>query len=218
MVLEARTRFSQVWPRCVSIFLLLVATSLEAGQDRDTSTAGGLNVSVDLRHRVVVPQILYFRVGSNAIGSIDEVSFDVNPAGVGAGNQQSYTGSAVAPIGDGTPIAATANGILPVSIMANVGTLTLSYDVSDTLGLSDGLGSYIPFDEILVVSDDPAGLPSPALANAGGGGVNSVSIGGNLFGGRVTQRQSVWTFTYANSLIPKAGKYRGSVRYTLAAP
>lgn len=218
MNLVERMRFNQIWVRCVSIFLLLVATSLEAGQARDNSTAGGLNVAVDLRHRVVVPQILYFRVGSSAIGSIDEVSFDVNPAGVGVGNQQSYSGSAVAPIGDGTPMAATANGVLPVSIMANVGTLTLSYDVSDTLGLSDGLGSYIPFDEILVVSDDPAGLPSPVLANAGGGGANSVSIVGNLFSGRVTERDSNWTFSYANSQVPKAGKYRGSVRYTLAAP
>lgn len=57
-----------------------------------------------------------------------------------------------------------------------------------------------------------------AAANSGGGGTNSVSISGNLFGGRVTQRQSTWAYSYANSQIPKAGKYRGSIRYTLAAP
>lgn len=219
----ARARLSKTWLGWTSVLLLLMANSLEAGQDVDNSTAGGLNVSQDLRHRIVIPQIIYFRIGSSTIGSIDEVSFDVNPTGLGVGNQQTYSGSAVAPIsvtpiGNGTPITATANGTLPVQIMANVGTLTLSYDISDPLGLSDGLGNHIPFDEILVTSADPAGFPTPVLTNAGAGGVNSVNISGNDYGGRVTDRLTDWTFRYANSQVPIAGKYLGRVRYTVAAP
>ena len=198
--------------------LSLSSTGLFAGQRSDNNTAGGLNVAVDLRHRVVVPQILYFRVGSDSFGAVDEVRFDVNPAGVGAGNNQTHSGPNTVPIGDGAVIAATSNGALPVMIMANVGSLTLSYDVSDPLGLGDGAGNFIPFDEILVASDDPGGLPTPVLANSGGGGANAVNISGNLFGGRVTQRRTTWTYSYANRTVPVAGKYEGTVRYTLAAP
>lgn len=203
---------------CALVLLLLASGSLLAGQRSDNNTAGGLNVSVDLRHRVVVPQILYFRVGEDGFGDVDEIRFDVNPAGVGAGNNQTHNGPNVAPIGDGNSIQASNNGVLPVMIMANVGSLTLSYDLSDPQGLGDGAGNFIPFDEILVTSADPGGLPSPVLANGGAGGANVANINGNLFGGRVTQRRSTWTYTYANRTLPRAGKYEGRVRYTLSAP
>ena len=55
-----------------------------AGQDSDNSLAGGLSVSQDLRHRVVIPQIIYFRIGSDTFGDVDKVRFDVNP-GAGPG-------------------------------------------------------------------------------------------------------------------------------------
>ena len=199
------------------LILLVSPGLLSAGQARDNSTAGGLNVSVDLRHRVVIPQILYLRIGSDGFGDVDKLNFDVAPGGAGVGNNQTYSGSLSVPIGDGTPISAT-NGSLPVQIMGNVGSLTLSYDLSDPLGLSDGAGNYVPFDEINVVSADPGSIPAPALSNAGTGGAVSVSITGNLFGGRVVQRSTTWTYTYRNNQVLRAGTYTGSVRYTLSAP
>jgi|GEM_PF-3354464 len=189
-----------------------------AEQNRDTSTAGGLITDVRLNHRVVIPQIIYFRVGAEAPGDIDKLTFNVSPGGVGAGNNQTYSSSGAVPIGDGTSISAGAAGTLPVFIAANVGTLTLSYDLSDPLGLQSAAGNYIPFDEITVVSADPGGLPTPALANAGSGGAISVPITGNLFSGRVIQRRTTWTYTYDNNNVVAAGTYSGRVRYTVSAP
>ena len=201
----------------VCLFLLVVPLQAWSGRDQDTSTAGGLSVAVDLRHRVVIPQILYFRVGSATPGTVSSVDFTVAPGGATAGNNQTYTGSSAVPIGDGTPITSP-NGTLPVEIMGNVGTLTLSYDLSNPLGLTDGVGNFIPFDEFTVTSADATGIPAPTLSNTGGGGAVSVTINGNLHGGRVVQRSTTWTYTYNNTSLPTAGTYTGRVSYTLAAP
>ena len=107
---------------------------------------------------------------------------------------------------------------MDVQVLGNVGTVTLTYDLSDLQGLADGAGNFIPFDEIDVTSEDPGGLPAPALSNAGGSGAVSVPISGNLFSGRVIRRQSRWTFRYANSAPVRSGTYTGSVRYTITAP
>ncbi len=103
-------------------WLPLVAT---AGQDSDNNTAGGLNASQDLRHRVVIPQIIYFRIGSATFSDVDKVEFQVNP-GAGIGNDQSYAGAVPPALGNGTPIAATGGGALQVEIQSNVGTVNLS--------------------------------------------------------------------------------------------
>ncbi|MEM1434954.1 MAG: hypothetical protein AAGG11_12915 [Pseudomonadota bacterium] len=184
-----------------------------AGQDSDNSAAGGLNVSQDLRHRVVVPQIIYFRIGTASPGAVDEVRFDLGPS---VGNNQSYSGAAP-PVGNGIPVAAS-GGALEVEIRSNVGTVNLSYDLSSPLGLANGVGNYVPFDDILVTSADPAGLPAPALSNSGGGGVSSVPVSGNFFAGRVIRRQTQWAFSYANRTPLRAGTYNGRIRYTIAVP
>ena len=189
----------------------------EAGHARDDKTAGGLSTAIDLRHQVVIPPILYFRLGSANFGAVEQVQFDVTPGAVGAGDDQSYSGSASVPVGDGTPISA-ANGTLTVEIMANVGALILNYDLSDPLGLGDGLGNYMPFDEIAVTSADPSAIPAPALSNAGAGGAISVPVTGNLYNGRVVQQSTTWTYTYLNQQVLAAGIYSGRVAYTVSAP
>ncbi len=201
----------------LALLLALCSPAIHAGQDSDNNTAGGLNVSQGLRHRVVIPQIIYFRIGSETFGNVDKVRFDVDP-GAGTGNNQSYSGPLAAPIGDGTGITATGPGSLQVEVQSNVGSVNISYDLSDSQGLADGAGNYIPFDEILVVSGDPGGLPTPLLSNAGGSGAASVPVTGNLYGGRVIRRQTTWTYTYANSTPVRAGTYQGTVRYTVSAP
>lgn len=203
----------------LAAFLLLLPIPGHTGQDSDNNVAGGLQASVDLRHRIVIPQIIYFRLGEGTPGKIDKLRFKVAPGGVGSGNNQTYSGSGAVPIGDGTPIsAAGGNGTLYVQVSANVGTVKLTYDLSDPLGLTDGAGGYIPFDEITVTSADPGGLPTPTLANAGAGGAIGVAITGNQFGGRVINRRTKWTYTYDNNTVPRAGTYKGRVRYTISSP
>lgn len=200
---------------CVCVLALAVGEQPNAGQASDSNANGGFNVSVDLRHRVVIPQVLYFRIGGTGI---EKLSYRVTAGATGTGNNQSYSGTVPPPVGDGTPIAAGSGGVLPVSIYGNIGNVNLSYDLSDSLGLSDGNGNHIPFDEIDVTSANAAGLPAPPLENAGANNSIGVTINGNLFGGRVIRQDTTWTFTYANSTLPLAGTYTGRVRYTVSSP
>ncbi len=197
---------------------LAFSDQLLAGQDTDANTGGGLNVSVDLRHRVIIPQILYFRIGSDASGVVSKLRFNASPGGRTDGNNQSYGGGLPIPFGDGSVIDAEGGGSLAVQIESNIGDVTLSYDLSDPAGLSDGNGNHIPFDEIEVQSADATGLPAPVLTNAGAGGAAAVTIAGNLHGGRVIRRQTQWTYRYKNNEVVAAGTYSGRVRYTVSAP
>jgi len=199
----------------VCALVVAIGEQSNAGQSSDSNPAGGFIASVDLRHRVVIPQILYFRIGDVAI---EQLKFRVTSGATRLGSNQSYSGTIPPPVGDGSPITANSGGVIPVSIYANVGTVNLSYDLSNSLGLSDGNGNFIPFDEIDVVSADATGLPAPALQNAGANNNISVPVTGNLFGGRVVRRDTTWTFTYENNTIPSAGTYNGRVRYTVSSP
>lgn len=202
----------------ISLFIVLAVGMFVpaiAEQDRDNNASNGLQVSVALRHRIVIPQIIYFRIGSQS-AAVAEVGFRLDTPALPIGSNESYAGGGTA-LGTGAVIDAASNGQLEVSVISNVSSLTLSYDLSDSQGLSDGLGNYIPFDEIDVQTSD-TGLPPPVLSNAGAAGANSVTITGNLHAGRVIQRQAIWQFRYRNTLIPTAGTYEGRVAYTLSSP
>ncbi len=190
-----------------------------ADQDIDDNPAGGLQVEAHLRHRVVIPAILYFRVGSPTFGAIDRVTFDVRAgAGLPTGNNTTKADSSM-PLGSSIPVDATGNGDLVVDIRSNIGTVNISYSVSDPSGLVGGNGSYLPFDQIETIASDPA-LPAPALSNTGAapGSAGSVDVAGNLYGGRVVDRQGVWSYRYRNQTTPLAGTYDGRVTYTASAP
>lgn len=201
-----------------SLFLMgifFIAPSLFAMQDRDDNPFGGLQVSVQLGHRVVIPQILFFRVGSSV--SVERVTFDLSDQQA-IGNS-SYNSSSSLVLGNGNAIPAQSNGTLNVFLSSNVTPVEISYTVSNTNGLSDGNGNFIAFDEIQTTSN-LAQLPPPVLSNTGGGAgsANAVTINGNNFGGLVADYQAQWTFEYRNSSLPIAGTYTGRITYTVSAP
>ncbi len=215
---------NQLTPKTIALILPLTgamtcSTHSFADTDADNKPGNGLNVSVQLRHRIIIPQIIYLRIGSAVPGGVDKVTIDLNNSpDFNAGNSQSYT-STSAPLGDASPVNATNNGTLVVDVRSNVGTVTISYEVSNTLGLSDGAGNFIAFDQIETISSD-TNLPSPILSNTGGasGSGITVDINGNLYSGRVINRQATWAYRYKNQVVPLAGTYSGRITYTASAP
>jgi len=194
----------------------VVLNSVHAGQDADNNPADGLNVSIGLNHQVTIPQILFFRIGAS--GSVEQVEFDLTAAQAVQPNNSQYNGTALV-LGDGTVIDASSNGALDVFLIANVAPIDISYTVSDSNGLSDGAGNFIPYNQIITQSSD-ANLPAPILDNTGGpvGSSNAVTILGNSFGGRVANYQATWTYRYLNQQIPVAGQYSGRITYTASVP
>lgn len=204
--LASRLRFA-----CIAC-LFAPSYNAHAAQASDNNAAGGYIVRVGLNHRVIIPQIIYFRVGSPIFDSVDKVTIDLNQATEFTAGTNTYDG--VNPLGSSTPVAATNNGDIPIDLRSNVGTVTLSYQVSNPLGLANGSGQFIDYDEITTISDN-AQLTPPILDNAA---TDTSLVIGNQFAGRVVNMQAVWTYSYDNSQAVVAGTYQGRVTYTASAP
>lgn len=201
----------------VLVSICCVSLSTHAGQDRDTNASDGLNVTMGLNHQVVIPQILFFRIGASGSG-IEQVNFDLTSAQALRSNNSDYDGSSLA-LGDGAVIDASSNGALDVYLISNIAPVDISYTISDPNGLADGAGNFIAYDQIITDTSD-AGLPAPILDNAGGavGSANAVTVNGNSFGGRVANYNATWTYRYRNQQHPIAGLYAGRVTYTASVP
>jgi len=199
-----------------SIVLATAASLANATQDRD-NTGPPYSVQVELDYEIVIPKVLYFRVGS-AGTTVDTVEFDLQQT-LGGGNDMIRFMSGL-PLGNGSAMPATSNnpggqGVIPVEIKANVGNVSIQTTVSNSQGLADGAGHFISYDQIQTTSSDSASFPAPVLANSG---IASVSVAPTGFGGHVTERTANWTYTYRNQHTPAAGTYTGTVTYTASAP
>ena len=100
-----------------------------ASAESDFQTgAGALNANARLDFRVVIPKFIRFQVGSPG-ATVDLVEFTVPAANVG----------------DGTDIARTNGGVVPVLLQSNNGNVSLT---GTTLGqLNNGAGENISFAE-----------------------------------------------------------------------
>ena len=184
-------------------------------QAESTFVNGAGNATANLDFQVVVPRILFLRVGTGTNfatnTAIDLISFNVPGAS----------------LGNGTAVAATAasgdlgNGAVTARVLGNGGSVTLT---STTLGaLSNGAGSSISFGQINTAVTTLAGapgaaMPHPTLADTGTGSVPLLATAG------VVNRGATWTYSYANSNVVAAGSYggvgvnNGRVIYTAANP
>ena len=150
------------------------------------------NAAVDFE--INVPRFIRFQVGSNG-ATQDLVSFDV-PA---------------ATMGDDADIAATSNGTLAVSLLGNVGDISL--DATTSGPLSNGPDT-LSWAEILATSDDAA-LDVPAIVDGATGAAETITAN---VGNSVVNRSADWTFAYSNTDIIGAGTYTGSVTFTASNP
>jgi hypothetical protein len=193
---------------------VLSATPMLAhAESQFVSGTGNANARLDFQ--IVVPRILFLRVGTGTnfatSPTIDLISFNV-PA---------------ATMGDGTPVAATpasgdlGNGAVTARVRTNGGTVTLT---SATTGaLSNGAGGTISYGQVNTAVTALAGapgaaMPHPTLADTGTGTVTLPATAG------VVDRGATWTYSYANSNVVAPGTYggvnvnNGRVTYTAATP
>ncbi|MDC0949124.1 hypothetical protein OAS86_07270 [Gammaproteobacteria bacterium] len=197
-----------------SLLLLAIVLADPAAGGRDTDNTQPYEVSTQLRYRVIIGKILYLRIGD--ANGIERVEFDLGNTLVD-GNQPWY---GVPPTTSGSPVNAVSNnsagqGAVNVELRSNVGSVELSATVSGGgQGLLSAEGDTIDFSEITSTSSDN-GLAAPILNNSGG---SSITISGNVFGGRAINRNAVWTYQYANSQSVPAGLYEGRITYTATSP
>lgn len=174
-----------------------------------TDTTSPYSVANNLDLRVVIPAFLYFRVGTDN-ATVDRITFSPT----------------VANLGNSTPVAGTggdaaAGSGANVAVRGNNGQVTIGTTVTgggNGMGTGTAADGFINYNQIGTVSSDAANFPAPTLANAGIANVNVALGGGPAGAGKVTVRSAVWTYSYANTTVPSAGQYDGTVTYTATMP
>jgi len=166
-----------------------------ARADSDFATGSPATASVDLDFVIVIPNFVYFRVGTNAAGTVDVINFAPTPTDVTTGTTIAGTG------GDAT------GGAVNVAIISNGGNITIN-------AANDGGGAGLNGPGILsyaqIHTGDSGNITAPDLTD--GGAVAPVVI---TPAAGVTNLSDIWTYTYENPATPPAaGTYTGQVTYT----
>jgi hypothetical protein len=173
----------------VSAISTLLAAPMLVSADSDIGFGGaGTNASADLEFQIVIPQFVFFRVGT--AGALDRVDFDLGTALAQPGTGVSV--DATGGVGDG------ADGDLDVEIITNATGLTIGATGGD---LSSG-SNLIPFTDITAA--DGGDIPVPAFGTAG---VAVPGVPGTL--------NDTWSYTYNNDTVYPPGTYAGTVTYTV---
>jgi hypothetical protein len=197
----------------VAAALVLALGSGSAMADSVTDTASPWSAAVNHDFSIVIPGFLFFRVGTDAAATVNTITFTATTANVG-------NSTAIAGTGGEAGGGSAAN----VVVRANVGQITITEtNNSGGNGLGNGTAAdgYIAYTQITTTSSDLPNLPAPALSNAGGTTALVALNGGST---KVTNRNAVWTYGYANTTVPAAGTYGagggtgGRVTYTATAP
>jgi hypothetical protein len=187
----------------VKTLLAVAAIGAMMGAHAESNIAsgtGGLSAAAKLNFKVVIPKVLFLRVGSGtdfAAGTaVDTVTF--SPA---AGS----LGTAVTGATDGTGIATGGAGSVAVRLLSTGGGVTVAATSTTPAGLVLA-GNTIPWT---------------AFSSTSSGSFNAPAVGASTpvaaTGGVVSQTVN-WTFSYANSTAFAAGTYDGVVTYTATVP
>jgi hypothetical protein len=182
-----------------ALTLPLMAT---AASTYSTGTAT-LTATAQVDFSVVVPKILYLRVGTGSayttgalstVNTVDLITFS----------------PAVGSVGNGTAVAGTGGdltgGIETAAVVSNSGNVTLVATASGAL--SDGAGDTIPFTQITTAAAANTAaytlLPAPVLSN---GTSSTVTL--TAPASKTIAADAKWTFSYANSVTVPGGTYGG---------
>jgi hypothetical protein len=174
--------------------------------------AGALTANARVDFQIVIPKILFLRVGTGAPlttnPAVDLITFNVPAASVG---------NAVAIAGTGGDLL---NGVVTAVVQGNNGTITLN--ATATGALTNATADTINYSEIVTTAailTTATFLAAPTLTNGVSGNVTI-----NPAPSKIVNRDARWTYTYANSAIVPPGTYgginvnNGRVTYTASMP
>jgi hypothetical protein len=177
----------------VSTIAALASSPTLVSADSDIGVGGtGTTAQANLDFRIVIPDFVYFRVGTVGAGNVDRVDFNLATGLIqpGVGGNVAANGG----VGDG------ADGVLTIELITNVASVDIDTDTGGG-NLTSGANN-IPFTKI--TETDGGVIPMPAFdTNA----TLSTGLPGSL--------SDTWSFTYTNDVVYPAGTYDGTVTYTV---
>ena len=187
----------------LAVAALGAAFSAQAESNINTAATGAVSAAAKLNFRVVIPRIIFLRVGTGTdfanVTTVDNVIFTATAANIG--NATALTGAT-----DGAGTATGGAGSVAVRVLSTGGSVNLSATSSVTGPTAAGVS--IPWSAFSSTTSTTT-LPAPAV------GAAPTSI--TATNGVVSQTAN-WTFSYANTVAYQAGTYDGVVTYTAALP
>ena len=195
------------WKQNITTALLAVLAGLPQAATAESSsdTTAPYSAAAKLNLQVVIPQFLYFRVGTTGT-TVDTISFAPTPA---------QLGDPLQPISGTGGDAASGSGA-NVVVRGNGGQITITETNNGSgNGFSDGGTQNISLSEISVDDSANASLPAPTLSD-GGGNTSQPSLNGGA--SQVTNQSNVWVYSYDNTTVPGAGTYDVQITYTASMP
>lgn len=169
------------------------------------SGSGALSTSSNLDFTIVIPKVLFLRVGTGGLfgaaanTTVDGITYTVAAADVGNGVAQTGVG------GDLT------NGAVTALLRSNAGAVTLT--ANTTGALTNTTSDTIAWSEIAIANSN---LTTPAFANTlphvaalpnSGASANFAPAPVS----KITNVGSTWTFTYKNTNTVPFGTYGNTV-------
>jgi hypothetical protein len=192
---------------------LVVPLAANAESNFQTGAGTPLTATAHVDFTIIVPKILYLRVGTGTAGAtngtIDLITFTVPAASVG----------------NGTPIAGTGGdltgGVVTAIVQGNNGTVTLN--ATNGGALTNATADTINYTQIVTTPTALAGfatlLNPPALVNGPSGNITI-----NPAPSKVVSSGAQWTYSYLNANVVAPGTYggvgvnNGRVTYTASMP
>jgi hypothetical protein len=185
-----------------------------------TTGTSNLTAAATVNFSVVIPQVLYLRVGTGSVYSTGTL------ATVATTDLITFS-PAVGSVGDGTAVPGTGGdltgGVETAAVVSNGGNVTLVASEA-AAGLTDGNGDYIPFSQITTTAAANTAtyttLPAPVLNGTG----SSSTVTLTASAAKVITADAKWTYKFANTATYPGGTYGGSgtnnslVTYTATMP
>jgi len=188
----------------------LLAAPAHAESTFTTPAIAGSTATARLDFSIVIPQVLFLRVGTSAgntstTGTVDSVTFTVPAANVG-------DSSVIAGVGGDLTA-----GAVTVRVYGNGGNISLNSATTGPLTTGTA-GEVIPWSQINVtgaaLGATTAGFTNAAITHpafnlgaSGGAGTATTLTATN----RVVRVEGKWTYTYLNATVPAAGTYGGTI-------
>jgi hypothetical protein len=185
-----------------------------------TTGNGTLTAAATVNFSVVIPQVLYLRVGTGS-------AYTTGTLATNATTDLITFSPAVGTVGNGTAVAGTGGdltgGVETAAVVSNGGNVTLVASEA-AAGLTDGNGDYIPFTQITTTAAANTAtyttLPAPVLNGTG----SSSTVTLTASAAKVITADAKWTYKFANTATYPGGTYGGAgtnnslVTYTATMP
>jgi hypothetical protein len=179
--------------------------------------AGVLAAKAHVDISIVIPQILYLRVGTGSNYTTGVLTANAVKNLISFAPTAAQVGNGVALAGTGGNLGGSAE---TAAVVSNGGNVTLN--ATSGGAMLDAAGASIPYTQIKTAATNgfyPTLLPAPVLQNGA-----SANILITAPASKVINADARWTYTYANTRVVPAGTYggvnvrNGRVVYTATMP